>query len=150
MTGSIAAGAAGDIADGTARTAITREPFGPLGDGSAVERWTRVAGGTRVRVLTYGGIVQSIEVPGRDGAYANVALGLASLEDYVTHTGPYFGALVGRYANRIAGAAFTLDGRVHRLPRNAGSASLHGGERGFDKRVWDAEGAATGDGGVAL
>ncbi|MFE2376867.1 aldose epimerase family protein [Streptomyces sp. NPDC059398] len=120
------------------------EIFGRLGDGTPVHRWTLERGGTRVRVLTYGGILQSVEVPDRTGAATGVALGFPDLAGYLAHPGPYFGALIGRYANRIAGGAFALDGRTYRLPRNNGPHSLHGGDRGFDKRVWEAE--ATGHG----
>jgi aldose 1-epimerase len=77
-------------------------------------------------------------VPDRDGVPANVALGLATLDDYVARNAPYLGALIGRYANRIAGGAFTLDGRAYRLPVNNPPNSLHGGTQGFDKRVWAA------------
>ncbi|MCX4726802.1 aldose epimerase family protein [Streptomyces sp. NPDC090052] len=115
------------------------EPFGRLPDGTSVHRWTLERGGTRVRVLTYGGIVQSAEVPDRAGAVTGVALGFPDLAGYLASPGPYFGALVGRYANRIAGGVFELDGRTYRLPRNNPPHSLHGGDRGFDKRVWDAE-----------
>ncbi|WP_369213603.1 aldose epimerase family protein [Streptomyces flavofungini] len=114
------------------------ELFGALPDGTPVHRWTLERGGVRVRVLTYGGIVQTAEVPDRSGRVASVALGFERLEEYLKHPGPYFGALVGRYANRIAGGVFTLDGRTHRLARNNGANALHGGERGFDKHVWDA------------
>ncbi|MGA5097783.1 aldose epimerase family protein [Streptomyces lavendulocolor] len=123
------------------------EECGRLADGTAVHRWVLERGGTRVGVLTYGGIVQSVEVPDRHGAVANVVLGHGSPAGYEADPGPYFGALVGRYANRIAGGSFTLDGRTYRLARNGGPNSLHGGERGFDKRVWDAEPA---EGGVRL
>ncbi|GAA1353281.1 galactose mutarotase [Streptomyces beijiangensis] len=122
------------------------ELFGRLDDGTPVHRWTLERGGTRVRVLTYGGIVQSVEVPDRDGAVANVVLGFGDVEGYVRCPGPYFGALVGRYANRIAGAAFELDGRTYALARNNGPNCLHGGERGFDKHVWDAEAVGGGYG----
>ncbi|MGW0913896.1 aldose epimerase family protein [Streptomyces sp. NPDC002784] len=115
------------------------ELFGTLSDGTAVHRWTLERAGVRVRVLTYGGIVQSLEVPDRDGAAGDVVLGFADLDGYRAHRGPYFGALVGRYANRIAGGRFTLDGRAYALPRNDGPNCLHGGERGFDERVWEAE-----------
>ncbi|APY88495.1 galactose mutarotase [Streptomyces alfalfae] len=115
------------------------ELFGALPDGTPVHRWTLERGGVRVRVLTYGGILQSAEVPDRSGRPAQVALGFEGLDGYVKHPGPYFGAVVGRYANRVAGGAFTLDGHTHRLARNNGANALHGGERGFDKRVWDAE-----------
>ncbi|MET9434345.1 aldose epimerase family protein [Streptomyces sp. NPDC006551] len=117
---------------------ITSEPFGSV-DGTGVRRWTLERGGVRVRVLTYGGIVQSVETPDRDGARGEVVLGFPDLEGYLKQPEPYFGALVGRYANRIADGTFTLDGRTHRLARNGGPHSLHGGERGFDKHVWDAE-----------
>ncbi|MFJ3206581.1 aldose epimerase family protein [Streptomyces flaveolus] len=115
------------------------ELFGTLSDGTPVHRWTLERAGVRVRVLTYGGIVQSAEVPDRDGHTADVVLGFADLDGYVTHPEPYFGALVGRYANRIAGGRFPLDGRTYALALNNGPNSLHGGERGFDKRVWDAQ-----------
>ncbi|MEV0096954.1 aldose epimerase family protein [Streptomyces sp. NPDC050738] len=125
------------------------ENFGRLDDGTPVHRWTLERGGTRVRVLTYGGIVQSVEVPDRDGAVANVVLGFADVEGYVRNPAPYFGALVGRYANRIAGGEFELDGRTYALARNNGPNCLHGGVRGFDKYVWDAE-AVEGGAGVRL
>ncbi len=115
------------------------ELFGTLSDGTPVHRWTLERAGVRVRVLTYGGIVQSLEVPDRDGVAGNVVLGFADLDGYPAHPGPYLGALVGRYANRIAGGRFTLDGLTYALPQNDGSNCLHGGERGFDERVWDAE-----------
>ncbi|WAZ21463.1 galactose mutarotase [Streptomyces cinnabarinus] len=120
------------------------ELFGTLSDGTAVHRWTLERAGVRVRVLTYGGIVQSVEVPDRDGLAADVVLGFAEPGDYPAHSGPYFGALVGRYANRIARGRFTLDGLTYALPVNSGPNCLHGGERGFDQRVWDAEPVAHG------
>jgi aldose 1-epimerase len=120
------------------------ELFGTLPDGTSVHRWTLERGGTRVRVLTYGGIIQSAEVPDRSGRREPVALGFDGLQGYLDHPGPYFGALVGRYANRIAGAGFTLDGRTYRLARNNPPNSLHGGDTGFDKRVWEAAEVAHG------
>jgi aldose 1-epimerase len=115
------------------------ELFGTLSDGTPVHRWTLERSGVRVRVLTYGGIVQSAEVPDRDGRTVDVTLGFPDLAGYTANPGPYLGALVGRYANRIGGARFTLDGVTHRLDPNDGPNSLHGGDGGFDKRVWDAE-----------
>ncbi|WP_209470587.1 aldose epimerase family protein [Streptomyces clavifer] len=123
----------------TTGTAVHSEDFTPLADGTAVRRWTLERDGTRVRVLTYGAVVQSVEVPGRDGTRAGVALGLPDTAGYETYAGPYFGALVGRYANRIGGASFVLDGRTHQVTPNEGRNHVHGGTRGFDKRVWDAE-----------
>ncbi|MZD05676.1 galactose-1-epimerase [Streptomyces sp. SID5785] len=124
------------------------ELFGTLshsGDHAAerteVHRWTLERDGVRVRVLTYGGIVQSVEVPDRDGAVADVVLGFEDLDGYLTHPGPYFGALVGRYANRIAQGGFPLDGQAYSLARNNGTNALHGGALGFDKRVWAAQAA---------
>ncbi|MFI1163180.1 aldose epimerase family protein [Streptomyces sp. NPDC020801] len=113
------------------------ELFGTLSDGTEVHRWTLERGGVRVGVLSYGGIVQSVEVPDREGNTTDVVLGFPDLDGYLTHPEPFLGALIGRYANRIAGGRFPLDGRTYALAQNDGSNSLHGGERGFDKRVWD-------------
>ncbi|WP_030382136.1 MULTISPECIES: aldose epimerase family protein [unclassified Streptomyces] len=113
--------------------------FGTLPDGTEVHRCTLERAGVRVRVLSYGGIVQSVEVPDREGRTANVVLGFDSLDGYLGCPAPYFGALVGRYANRIGGARFTLDGRTYTLAANNAPNSLHGGEHGFDKRVWAVE-----------
>jgi aldose 1-epimerase len=107
------------------------EHFGTLPDGTPVHRWTLERAGVRVRILSYGGIVQSVEIPDRTGHRANVVLGFADLDGYL-------GALIGRYANRIAGARFPLDGVTYALEPNNAPNSLHGGEHGFDKRVWDA------------
>ncbi|MGW0943612.1 aldose epimerase family protein [Streptomyces sp. NPDC002623] len=115
------------------------EHFGTLSDGTPVHRWTLERAGTRVRVLSYGGIVQSVEVPDRDGHAANVVLGFADLDGYLAHPEPYLGALIGRYANRIAHARFPLDGVTYALEPNNAPNSLHGGSRGFDKRVWEVQ-----------
>ncbi|MEW1717988.1 aldose epimerase family protein [Streptomyces sp. NPDC093109] len=116
----------------------TRELFGRLADGTKVHRWTLENGGTRLRVLSYGGVVQSLEIPDRRGRYTNVSLGFENLDDYVKAT-TFFGALIGRYGNRIAGGRFTLDGHTYQLPLNDGPNTLHGGTLGFDRRVWDVE-----------
>ncbi|MDT0459117.1 aldose epimerase family protein [Streptomyces sp. DSM 41527] len=130
-------------------TQVSRERFGTLDDGTRVDRWTLESGpgGLRVRILTYGGIIQTVEAPDRDGARGQLALGFADLASYAAHGGSYFGALVGRYANRIAGASFTLDGEVHTLTPNDGRHSLHGGPGGFSRVVWEARQV---DGGVQL
>lgn len=105
-----------------------------------MERYTLMnAHGMEVTVLAYGGIVQSLRVPDRDGQLANVVLGFDNLDDYVEKS-PYFGAIVGRHANRIARGRFTLDGTPCTLAINNGPNALHGGEKGFDKRVWTASG----------
>jgi len=118
------------------RPTVTGEAFGSTGEGQ-VDRYTLTNGkGMRVRILTYGGIIQSIEVPDRRGRTANVALGFDNLTDYVERS-PYFGCVAGRYANRIALGRFTLDGATYQLPINNDPNSLHGGTVGFDKHIWD-------------
>lgn len=112
--------------------------FGRLADGTKVHSWSLENGGTRMKVLSYGGIVQSLEIPDRRGRYANVSLGFGTIEEYVASS-PYFGALIGRYGNRIDQGRFTLDGTPYQLSVNDGENSLHGGAQGFDKRVWDVE-----------
>ncbi|MEK0085629.1 aldose epimerase family protein [Benzoatithermus flavus] len=125
---------------------LEKDTFGRLADGGVVERYRMTnARGTEVELLTLGGIITAIRVPDRAGRLGNVALGFARLEDYVARS-PYFGALIGRYANRIAGARFTLDGQVYRLAANRGRNTLHGGATGFDKRLWQAEEVAAPDG----
>jgi aldose 1-epimerase len=133
------------MTNGTNRVRTTTEELGTLADGTPVDRWTLANDrGMTVAILTYGGIVQTLEVPGRDGVPANVVLGLATLDAYLAGNPPYLGALVGRYANRIAAGSFTLDGRGYRLPVNNPPNSLHGGTDGFDKRVWTATGTTDG------
>ncbi|MFF7759149.1 aldose epimerase family protein [Streptomyces griseorubiginosus] len=117
--------------------------FGELADGTEIHSWSLENGGTRLEVLSYGGIVRSLEVPDRHGRYANVCAGLARIEDYVASS-PYFGALIGRYGNRIGKGRFTLDGETYQLSVDDGENSLHGGAEGFDRRVWDVEPFAKG------
>ncbi|WP_328427999.1 aldose epimerase family protein [Streptomyces sp. NBC_00443] len=112
--------------------------FGKLADGTKVYSWSLANGGTRMKVLSYGGVVQSLEVPDRRGRLANISLGFDNIEDYVAKS-PYFGALIGRYGNRIGKGKFTLDGKAYQVNVNDGENSLHGGAQGFDKRVWDVE-----------
>lgn len=124
--------------------------YGVTSGGEAVDEYTLTnANGMEVKIITYGGIITSIRVPDRYGNMANVTLGFASLEDYETNNTSYFGALIGRYGNRIAGAKFTLDGVEYTLAANNGPNSLHGGLKGFDKVVWDAQ-EAEAENGVAL
>ena len=118
--------------------AVSRAPFGRLPDGREVELFTmRNAHGIEVRAMTYGAIITSIRTPDRTGQIADITLGFDSLDGYVAGS-PYFGAIVGRYANRIAGGRFTLDGVTYQLARNNGLNNLHGGVRGFDKVLWTA------------
>lgn len=118
--------------------AVTKEPFGTLPDGGTAEAYTLAnSTGMRVRILTYGGIIQSIEVPDRAGRLANVTLGFDNLTDYLERN-PYFGTITGRCANRISGGRFTLDGVTYQLAQNRGPSHLHGGVAGFSHRVWTA------------
>jgi aldose 1-epimerase len=120
-------------------TSISREPFGLLADGRLVERYTLARDNCiEISVLTYGGIIQSLRVPDWLGNRANVVLGFESLEGYRFADNAYFGAIVGRYANRIANGSFLLAGRAHQLSRNEGGNHLHGGFAGFDKQLWRA------------
>jgi aldose 1-epimerase len=125
---------------------ITKEVFGTVDaedplhpeNGKTVDLYTLDNGrGMEITVLTYGGIIQSITVPDRRHRPANVALGFDNLDDYVERN-PYFGNITGRYANRIAGGQFELDGTTYTLATNNGPNHLHGGIYGFDKRIWEA------------
>ena len=114
-----------------------RLPFGTTPDGEAVERVTlRNSAGIEVSVISYGAAIQELWAPDRDGRRANLVLGFADLDGYTSGPNHYFGAIVGRFANRIGGGRFTLDGQAYELPRNDDGNSLHGGPRGFDKQVW--------------
>ena len=111
------------------------ELFGLMPDGKPVHRVTLESDRMQVRVITYGAAIQSIEVPDRQGIRTNVVLGLTTLEDYVRDS-PHFGAVPGRYAGRIAGGRFMLDGIEYFLTCNNGPNALHGGTSGFGKRAW--------------
>jgi aldose 1-epimerase len=114
----------------------TRAPFGATPDGVAVEAVTlKAGGGITARVISYGATLQALFLPDRQGQLADVALGYDDLAGYVAKP-QFFGATVGRYANRIAGAKFTLDGKTYALAANNGPNALHGGAKGFDKVVW--------------
>jgi len=117
---------------------IAQAPFGTLPDGAAVTCFTLAnRNGMRVKILDFGGIISEIHVPDRDGRYADVALGFDRLEPYLDES-PYFGALIGRYGNRIAKGRFVLGGHKYALAANNGNNHLHGGKRGFDKVLWQA------------
>ena len=120
------------------------QDFGKTKDGQAVQRFTlKNDHGVTVHAITYGAILQGIETPDRNGKTADVALGYATLAEYQASS-PYFGAVVGRYGNRIANGAFELDGKTYQLPKNnepgGKPCSLHGGLKGFDKVVWTGKG----------
>ncbi|RMH69490.1 MAG: galactose mutarotase [Bacteroidetes bacterium] len=120
-------------------TMLKQTPFGTTADGEAVTMYTLTrAGGMEVRLLNYGGIITSLKVPDRNGRLEDVVLGFDTLAPYLERH-PYFGAIIGRYGNRIAGGQFTLDGTTYTLAQNDGPNHLHGGLRGFDRVVWQAE-----------
>jgi aldose 1-epimerase len=121
-----------------------RAPYGSLPDGTAIEAVTLGnAHGVSARVITYGATLQSLVAPDRQGHKADIALGYDDLAGYVEHPN-YFGATIGRFANRIAGARFSLDGKTYALALNDKPNSLHGGAQGFDKRVWRIESVDSG------
>ena len=117
---------------------VAEDSYGEV-DGEKVVQYTLTnPSGMIVKILNYGGTVTDIIVPDKNGKQGNVVLGFDSLSGYLQTGNPYFGCLVGRYANRIANAKFTLDGREYTLAANNDGNSLHGGLKGFDKRVWKA------------
>jgi aldose 1-epimerase len=118
---------------------VTKAAFGTTRDGKSVDLYTLTnAHGIEVRAITYGGIIISLRVPDKGGQFDDVVLGYDSLDGYLT-VSPYFGAIIGRYGNRIAKGKFTLDGKAYALATNDGPNHLHGGVKGFDKVVWQAE-----------
>ncbi|MEI4471287.1 aldose epimerase family protein [Frigidibacter sp. MR17.24] len=117
------------------------EIFGHLPDGQAIRRVTLTAGPVSARIITFGAALQALVTPDRDGTPDDIVLGHDDLQGYLDHRG-CFGATIGRVANRIAGAGFTLDGRRYDLPANDGPNTLHGGPEGFDRRPWQIEALA--------
>jgi aldose 1-epimerase len=144
--GSAGAQSKPEPAGATGKSGVTRAPFGKLPDGTAIESFTlRNAHGIEVRAITYGAVIVSLRVPDRAGKFDDVVLGHDDLAGYLTKPS-YFGAVVGRYGNRIAKGRFTLDGKTYTLATNNGPNHLHGGVKGFDKVVWKGEPASTPDG----
>ncbi|MET0397298.1 MAG: aldose epimerase family protein [Longimicrobiaceae bacterium] len=133
------------------RTEVERVPFGRLPTGESVDAWVlRGAGGVEARVVGYGGAIVALRVPDREGRAADVVLGYDDVRGYVDGRA-YLGALIGRYANRIRGGRFRLDGREYALPVNDGPNHLHGGPGGFHRALWRVEPLDTAEGiGVAL
>ena len=117
---------------------IEKSDFGVLADGSKADLYTlKNANGMEVKITNYGGTITSWTAPDREGNYENITLGYTTVEDYEKGS-PYFGAIIGRYGNRIAGGKFTIDSTTYQLPLNDGPNSLHGGDKGFDKVLWAA------------
>ncbi len=122
-----------------AKMGVNKEAFGETPDGTKVDLYTLTNdNGLKLKAMTYGAIITAVEVPNRDGKLENVTLHRDTLDDYLAGH-PYFGAAVGRYANRIAKGKFTLDGTEYTLATNNEANHLHGGDKGFDKLVWKAE-----------
>jgi aldose 1-epimerase len=121
------------------KAGITKQVYGKTADGRNVDIYTLTNDkGIEARIINYGGIVVSLKVPDNKGQMGDVVLGFDDLESYLTKN-PYFGALIGRYGNRIAKGRFTLDGRAYKLATNNGENHLHGGLKGFDKQLWKAK-----------
>ncbi|NIK91441.1 galactose mutarotase [Mangrovimonas sp. CR14] len=130
------------------KSTITKTTFGQMPDSTTVDQYTlKNSNGVEMNVITYGGRITSFKFPNKQGAFENVILGFDNLEDYLGDN-PFFGALIGRYGNRIANAKFTLDGSEYTLATNDGPNSLHGGVNGFDRVVWNAEPIEGGDAAV--
>jgi aldose 1-epimerase len=131
-----------------AKTKVTSQSFGKLPDGTPVELYTLSDGAFEAQIATYGGVLVSMKTPDRKGKAADVVLGFDDVDGYFANfNGPsdsFFSAIIGRYANRIAHASFTLDGQKYSLPKNNGENTLHGGTHGFNNVVWNAKTVANG------
>lgn len=144
LAGASVAGAA------PAKAGVVRSSFGKTAAGEDVALYTLTnAHGMEVRIIARGAAIVSLRVPDRAGALGDVVLGFDTLEGYASDKNPFFGNVVGRYANRIGGAAFTLDGKKYTLAANNGANHLHGGLRGFDKYLWTGKEVAR-DGAVGV
>ena len=135
------------VANTIKNTGTTTKPaYGNLPDGQEVFLYTLTNGhGLEMKVTNYGGLITSLKTPDRNSVLEDIVLGYDSLAGYLTQS-PLFGAIVGRYANRIAKAKFKLDGKEYTLANNNGPNSIHGGRKGFDKVVWKAEQVLSPDG----
>jgi aldose 1-epimerase len=122
-----------------AQAAVTHANWGNLPDGSPVTIYTLKSPQVELRVMTFGARVVSLSTPDRNGKMADIVLGYDKLEDYIKDPKTFFGVVAGRYANRIAGGKFTLDGKEYTLSVNEGTNTLHGGKEGFDRRNWTAK-----------
>lgn len=121
------------------KATMKKQPFGKTEDGRSVDLYTLTnKSGMEVMITNFGGIVVALKVPDRNGKLDDVVLGYENLDGYTSNTA-YFGAIIGRYGNRIAHGEFALDGVTYHLPQNDGDNTLHGGKVGFNKRVWTAK-----------
>src|SRR5688500_7681725 len=135
-------------ADSTPQATTSRDAYGKLDDGTEISLYTLTNSlGTTMTVTNYGGIIVSLKTEDRNGIFEDIVLGYDSLSGYV-RSNPYFGAIIGRYGNRIAKGKFKLDGQTYNLAVNNGENHLHGGLKGFDKVVWAGDSYNTPDGAV--
>ena len=131
------------------RAQVRKQAFGMTASQEAVELYTLTnANGMEARIMTYGGTVVSLKVPDRHGKIGDIVLGYETLDGYLKNS-PFFGAIIGRYGNRIGKGSFSLNGRHYTLPKNNGDNTLHGGLKGFDKVVWKAKEVKS-NGGIGL
>ncbi|MBF9223682.1 aldose epimerase family protein [Hymenobacter ruricola] len=150
-TTSTPASASADSAQTTTPAMPTSASFGKTADGTEVQLFTLSnANGVKATITDFGGTLTSLLVPDKDGQLGDVILGFDNVSGYQSpeflKAGPYFGALIGRYGNRLKGGKFTLDGKAYTLAKNNGPNTLHGGLKGFDKAVWQAKPGASADG----
>lgn len=132
------------------KQAVVKSDYATMSDGTKIDKYTITnANGMTMEVITYGGIITSLTVPDKDGKFQDVVLGFVKPEDYFNGNPYFFGAIIGRYGNRIAKGKFSLDGKPYQLTVNDGPNSLHGGQ-GFDKRVWSADAATDGHPSIRL
>jgi aldose 1-epimerase len=127
-----------------AHGAVTKAAFGTMPDGTAVDIYTLKSDAVEARITTFGARVVSIKTADRDGKVGDVVLGFNTLPEYLADKKTYFGAIVGRYGNRIAHGAFVIDGKTYQVPKNNNENSLHGGTVGFDQMVWQGRAIAEG------
>jgi aldose 1-epimerase len=128
------------------KSQVKKQSYGKMPDGTPVDLYVLTnANGMEAGLITYGGALRSLTAPDRHGAYADVVLGMDTLDGYRAQTA-WFGALIGRYGNRIGGAKFALEGKTYKLPANDGPNTLHGGSHGFGKQVWQAREVASAEG----
>lgn len=128
------------------KSGIEEAVFGTMPDGREIKSYTlKNANGLEMKAITYGGIITSLKIPDKKGAFEDIVLGYDNLQSYLDNN-PYFGAIIGRYGNRIGHGTFLLDGETYVLAKNNGKNHLHGGVKGFDKVVWDVEEISKEDG----
>jgi aldose 1-epimerase len=132
------------VAVAQAQATVTKESFGTTSAGESIDIYTlKNANGVETRITNYGGIVVSLKIPDRNNKFDDVVLGFSDLKSYLTKNNPYFGAIIGRYGNRIGKARFKLKGVEYKLAANNGENHLHGGLKGFDKVIWTGRSMST-------